>query len=72
MKYSAFLLSVIGFTITQVLTSEVLHTINEKTSQQCNKLFDVLEEDDYAVIEETMLCEMRHNEKCVKDTTLVK
>ena len=71
MKFAILLLCAVGFTANQVQSSEVLHTIHESSSNHCNKFFDVLEEDNYGIIEEIIHCEMKHNEKCLKDRTIV-
>eukprot|EP00347_Sterkiella_histriomuscorum_P011077 403373840 len=49
------------------MSAEVLHTIHDSPNHHCNKLFDVLEEDNYGIIEEIFNCEKSHNDKCVKD-----
>lgn len=71
MRLPTLVITVIGFTVTHVLSTEVLHTIHETSNQHCNKLFSILEEDNYGMIEEVITCEMKHNEKCDKDVTLV-
>ena len=49
---------------------ETLHTTNEVGQHQCNRLSDVIDEENYQLIKEVVKCEIAHNSLCSSELSI--
>lgn len=63
MRLTSIILATVGL-VASVSANEVLHTIHETPTNHCNKIADVVDEDNYGIIEEIVNCNLKHTDKC--------
>lgn len=58
MRYLRLSLTLLGFLTFGVLASEKVHTIHENQTTHCNKLPDILDDNNYELYKELLHCEL--------------
>ncbi|CDW80283.1 UNKNOWN [Stylonychia lemnae] len=71
MRYN-LILATVGLVLHTFNASEVLHTIHETPTHHCLNIADVVDEDNYGIIDEIVNCNLKHSDKCQKGLSLTK
>jgi len=69
MRFNSLVLATVGL-VACISASEVLHTIHETATNHCNRIPDVVDEDNYGIIEEIVNCNLKHSNRCVSGNTI--